>query len=198
MTLAEVVPERDLVHSASGEYCHAASSTGSVGVHPCASRAVPTVLTIVWVVSADLKMVRTTTPLHPARPLGLSGHAGDQTASFLRESTTVDPDGTALATDDSSRRTTPPGSPPEWSDREIAKAVSPMPRRRSIPTATPTRPGRPLTCRGRLVGPRGPASPLTASLNEPTLDPPPATKAAYDSRDRSRVVPPTVGSARLG
>jgi hypothetical protein len=58
-------------------------------------------------------------------PPRLSGHAGDQTASFLRESTNGAPNGIALATGDSSRKTISAGSPPGWPDRRRAKAVSP-------------------------------------------------------------------------
>jgi hypothetical protein len=184
----------DLAHSASGVYCQAASSTGSVGVHPCAAREAPTALTIAWVVPTTLKLVSTSTSLHPARPLRLPGHAADHTASFLVEWVTVDPDGTALATEDSSRRITPPGSPPEWLNRETAKAVIPIPRRAASPTAITTRPGRPLTCRRFPFDLGGPASFLTGSLTEPIVDPPPATLAAYDSRGESGGVSPITGS----
>ena len=124
-TLAEVVPGRDLAHSATGVYSHAASATGAVRAHPRCSRAVPTAVTICSAVADDLKMVRTSTPLHPARPPALSGHAADQPRGSSANRRSVILVGQLKRQARAHGGPSRPGSPPEWPDGDRAKAVSP-------------------------------------------------------------------------
>jgi hypothetical protein len=124
----------------------------SCRVHPSPTRTESTALTTCSFGSAVVNLVSTLTALHPARPPGLSGHAGDQPESELRVDTFVDPAGTALDAGRSALKIRPPGSPPGWPGREA---------HRVRPTATRTRS----------------SPPTKTSLHHRRCDPPPGRSA---------------------
>jgi hypothetical protein len=105
----------------------------SCRAQPSPTRAEFTALTTCSFGSAVVNLVSTLTALHPARPPGLSGHAGDQPDSELRVDTSVAPTGTAVDTGTSALKMRPPGSPRGRPGREDQRVRPTATRTRSSP-----------------------------------------------------------------